>query len=90
MPQHEAFAKITPLALFPSAGEHLLTTLEAAERLNVPDGTLRQWRGLGVGPAYHKIGRGVRYAVADLEQWVRQSRRVPSVRENTTGMHGTC
>ena len=28
----------------------------------------------GGGPAYHKIGRNVRYRVADLRQWIKAQR----------------
>lgn len=32
--------------------------------------TLRNYRHLGKGPNYYKIGRAVRYSLADLEQFM--------------------
>jgi hypothetical protein len=69
----------------------LLSTKEAAHILGIPDGTLRQWRCLGVGPTYIKLGDGkksiVRYAVQDVEQYIHERKHVPSVRANTRRMH---
>ena len=69
----------------------LLRTSEAALVLAVPQGTLRQWRCLGIGPAFVKLGDGkksaVRYAVRDVEEYIHERRHVPSVRANTRGMH---
>lgn len=39
----------------------------AAELLSVSVRTLQNWRQIGKGPAYIKVGRSVRYRVADLE-----------------------
>lgn len=65
-------------------GAALLTDSQAAERLGVSPATLRSWRCRGIGPAFIKMGRGakapVRYSEADLEQFIAQSRHVPSVR----------
>ena len=36
----------------------------------IPVATLAQWRWRGVGPAYLKLGRHVRYDWADVEQWL--------------------
>lgn len=44
----------------------------------VPEGTLRQWRYLGKGPAYVKIGRHVRYRRADLDMFIAAQRVDPS------------
>jgi hypothetical protein len=32
--------------------------------------TLQNWRLLGRGPVYRKFGKGVRYDVAALEEWI--------------------
>lgn len=65
-------------------GAVLLNDSKAAERLGVSPATLRSWRCRGIGPAFIKMGRGakapVRYSEADLEQFIAQSRHVPSVR----------
>jgi hypothetical protein len=43
----------------------------AAEYLGeVPPATLRQWRYLGKGPAYVKLGRHVRYRKSDLDAFI--------------------
>ncbi len=43
---------------------------ELAEFLGIPEHTLAQWRYLRLGPAWHRIGRHVRYAWADIERWL--------------------
>ncbi|MDF9874808.1 helix-turn-helix transcriptional regulator [Cellulosimicrobium cellulans] len=48
----------------------LMTELEAGEYLGVPSRTLRNWRYLGTGPAFVKVGRAVRYRMTDLEAYV--------------------
>jgi hypothetical protein len=48
----------------------LATPDEVAAYLKKPEGTLANWRWLGKGPRYTKIGRGVRYAWADVDDWV--------------------
>ena len=46
-----------------------LTNAEAAKFLRLSPRTLEKNRGLGSGPRFHKFGRRVLYAVADLETW---------------------
>ena len=58
----------------------LLTTNEAAELMNIPAGTLRYWRKIGVGPVWLKLEGTIRYDAADIEAYLNQSRRQPSVR----------
>lgn len=56
-----------------TAGEKkFLDTHEAAEFLGFASFTLRKWRasGKGEGPRYFKVRSRVRYARADLEQFV--------------------
>ena len=55
----------------------MLNTPDAAAYLGVQEPTLETWRCLGRGPAFVKIGRLVRYRVADLDQYI-ESRRVNS------------
>ncbi|MCH7231164.1 helix-turn-helix domain-containing protein [Glycomyces sp. L485] len=43
---------------------------DAAEFLGVPKGTLAQWRYLGKGPRWSKIGRYARYRWEDLQKYV--------------------
>lgn len=55
--------------------ERLLSTEEVAEVLGRPPRTLRQWRYLGVGPTYLKVGAAVRYRPRDVEEWLRAQER---------------
>ena len=51
----------------------LLTEKEAANFLVVAVKTLRNWRNLCKGPSYKKIGRLVRYSVADLAAYAEKT-----------------
>lgn len=48
----------------------LLTTKQAAERMNVSDHTLRYWGHRGEGPPAVKLGNLVRYDADQLEEWI--------------------
>ena len=48
-----------------------LTPDELAARLRVPKATLYQWRYRGEGPRAIKVGRHLRYRLADVERWER-------------------
>jgi len=48
----------------------LLTTAQTSEYLNIPKGTLEQWRYLGRGPKYLKLGNAIRYQIETLEAWI--------------------
>jgi Helix-turn-helix domain len=48
---------------------------EVADYLRKPVKTLAQWRYRGIGPAYHRSGRDVRYAWSDVLDWVARQRR---------------
>ena len=50
--------------------DELLTTNEAAQRVNVPAATLRFWRHQSRGPRSFRLGRRVMYKAADLDRWV--------------------
>ena len=58
----------------------LLSPKRAAEILGRPEGTLRYWRSIGVGPPWVKLEGRVRYDEADLVEYIQRSRRTPSVR----------
>jgi hypothetical protein len=64
--------------------DEMLNDKQAAKILGVKPSTMRIWRCRGIGPSYHKLGNGVRartrYTRGDLEAFVLQGRRVPSVR----------
>jgi predicted DNA-binding transcriptional regulator AlpA len=57
--------------------EKLLSTEEVAEILGRPARTLRQWRYLGRGPRFVKIGLTVRYRPRDVERWVEAQAQEP-------------
>ena len=46
-----------------------LTLEEFAEREGVPVGTVYRWNSDGSGPRYLKLGRHVRYRLADVIEW---------------------
>lgn len=56
-----------------------LSDVQAAERLNIKPQTLRKWRLEGVGPAWVKFGRSVRYLEEDLIGWIASCPRRESV-----------
>ena len=47
-----------------------LTTAQAAEFLGLATTTLEKYRCFGGGPRYLKLGRAVRYRLADLDEWM--------------------
>jgi excisionase family DNA binding protein len=52
-------------------GERLLTTMEAAEYLNVSRRTLSRWLHEGIGPPSIKLPSGARrYRMGDLARWI--------------------
>lgn len=68
-----------------SAGHHrdmpddkFLTPEDVSKRYRgaVTVGTLENWRGLGVGPSYVKVGKAVLYPVEELEAWDRYNKVV--------------
>jgi predicted DNA-binding transcriptional regulator AlpA len=48
----------------------LLTEREVAQRLSLSVAALRKWRQRRQGPIYLKVGKCVRYPLADLEIWL--------------------
>jgi excisionase family DNA binding protein len=48
-----------------------LTIRDLAERVGVPEQTVYQWNSRGGGPPYMKIGRHVRFRLADVVEWER-------------------
>lgn len=47
-----------------------LSTAALASELDVPESTVRAWRFNGTGPRGIRVGKGVRYARADVEAWL--------------------
>ncbi len=52
----------------------LLSIEELAEYLGVPVTTIYDWRVDGKGPCAIKVGRHIRFAVQDVQEWVAQQR----------------
>jgi hypothetical protein len=48
----------------------LWTITQVSEFLNVPVGTLYQWRYKGVGPKAFRVGRHLRYDAATVRRWL--------------------
>lgn len=45
-----------------------LTTEEAAIRLGISRKTMENWRALGKGPEYRKLGRAIRYDATKIDE----------------------
>jgi hypothetical protein len=43
---------------------------EESEYLGIPQRTLTQWRWLGKGPRWVKVGRHIRYPRRDTQEWL--------------------
>ena len=48
----------------------LVSAADLSELLGVEAKTLANWRCLGKGPRSIKVGRLVRYRIADVERWL--------------------
>jgi len=64
----------------------LLTSKTVSEMLSVPEGTLRYWRKVGIGPKWLKLEGSIRYDLADVLAYIDRGRRTPSVRANMEEM----
>ena len=64
----------------------LLTSKTVSEMLSVPQGTLRYWRKVGIGPKWLKLEGSIRYDLADVLAYIDRGRRTPSVRANMEEM----
>jgi len=52
-----------------------LTTVEAAQYLNLKPSTLEVWRCQGRGPRFVRLGRSIRYRVKDLDEFMEKGLR---------------
>lgn len=50
---------------------------QTAQALGHTERTLRNWRRLGIGPAYIRIGRKIFYSDSALESWLKAMERTP-------------
>lgn len=67
----------------PTNAPEVVDTREAAAIVGLTPSTLVTFRSRGGGPPYCKIGRAVRYRVADLRAW-RDAKLVRSTLETET------
>ena len=63
----------------------LLTTKSVSEMLSVPEGTIRYWRNVGVGPPWGKLEGSIRYVEEEVLRYIGANRRTPSVRAYVEG-----
>jgi predicted DNA-binding transcriptional regulator AlpA len=63
--------------------ESLLSEEQLAEIIGKPARTLRQWRYIGVGPKYLKLGATVRYRPSDVEAWLDSRVQEPGTHPGT-------
>lgn len=50
--------------------DELMTANDVADVLGLSTGTLANWRSLGMGPTYVKLGGRVRYRASGVNSWV--------------------
>jgi predicted DNA-binding transcriptional regulator AlpA len=53
----------------------LMDSAELGRRLSKSTAALANWRYLGLGPRFVKVGKAVRYRVSDVESWLDQQTR---------------
>ena len=53
----------------------MVTTKELAELIGVPVATLNNWRSIGRGPRSFRLGRTVKYLIADVTAWIEQQQQ---------------
>jgi hypothetical protein len=58
--------------------KELMTEAELSEMMAVPRSTLRWRRFVGLGPAYVKIGRSVRYPVDAVREFLDSNIHIPT------------
>jgi hypothetical protein len=49
--------------------EEFLTPLEVSQKFDISHKTLANWRSERRGPAYHKLGKRIRYPIDKVEEW---------------------
>lgn len=64
------FASTAAVGTTVSKSKRYFNEREAADKCGWSVSSLRNWRSLGRGPAYCKIGKSVRYLEADLEAFM--------------------
>ena len=61
--------------------DKLMTTQESANYLGLKTATLEQWRWIGCGPTFCKVGRAVRYRLSDLDSYIKSAEVVAKTTE---------
>jgi hypothetical protein len=69
------------------AGDQILYLKEAAAFVRKPEGTMRYYRHLGIGPRSFRHGRNVAYWQTDLILWLADESRQPHGRDNGDHAH---
>ena len=57
--------------------DEVVTPREVSKKYQIPEATLAQWRYLGKGPSYLKLGAHVRYRRSALTAWERAAEHAP-------------
>ncbi len=70
------------------AADVWLTTEGVARFLEVSPASVRGWRYRGTGPRGVRLGRGVRYRLADIEAWVDQQEQRQASSTSPAGIAG--
>ncbi|MEO9611900.1 MAG: helix-turn-helix domain-containing protein [Tateyamaria sp.] len=52
-----------------------LTPIDLSKLIQVPLNTLANWRCVGAGPNYVKLGQRIRYPAADVQEWIEAGRQ---------------
>lgn len=47
-----------------------MDTKQTAEHMRLAPKTLANWRALGIGPAFRRVGRVVRYDAAEVDRYL--------------------
>ena len=70
-----------------NAGEQIMYLKEAAAFVRKPEGTMRYWRHLGIGPRSFRHGRNVAYWQNDLILWLAEESGRPQGRDDGAHAH---
>jgi excisionase family DNA binding protein len=57
-------------AIMAGSSDRPLTTIELADYLQVPVATVYQWSSRGIGPRQIRVGRHLRFRMADVQAWL--------------------
>ena len=71
-----------------TTSEIAVTERRASQLLALSPDTLRRYRRAGTGPAYVRVGGPngpIRYRIADLDEWLKQSRFTSRAQELSRG-----